>query len=242
MSDERVLIIEDNEHVASALRRILEEQDFRVDWVSDGDTGLDSVLTGDYDIIVLDRRMPGIDGVELVRTVREHKDHTPVLMLTGRSGVTDRVEGLDAGADDYLPKPFVVEEFVARIQALLRRSAPGDDAATLDVNDLHMDLAGRDVDRAGEPIDLSQREFDLLELLMRHPGQVMSRARLHAGAWHGDTAARSNIVDVSIGSLRDKIDRPFATDSIETVRGLGYRLRNGPEPADQRGTSDRQRP
>ncbi len=225
------MIIEDNQHVAAQLRRLLEEQDFGVDWASDGDTGLESALAGSYDIIVLDRRMPGVDGLELVRVLREREDRTPVLMLTGRSGVTDRVEGLDAGADDYLPKPFAVEEFLARIQALLRRSAPSDDAGSLDVNDLHMDLAGRDVARAGQRIDLSQREFDLLELLMRHPGHVMSRARLYTGAWKDSTSRRSNVVDVYIRYLRDKVDRPFDAHSIETIRGLGYRLRAEPEPA-----------
>lgn len=232
MSDgDRALLIEDNQRVASFLRRVLEEQHFEVGWASDGDTGLASALAGSYDVIVLDRHLPGIDGVELVRAMRERRDRTPVLMLTGRSGVTDRVEGLDAGADDYLPKPFVVEEFLARVHALLRRSAPSETAATLDVDDLHMDLAGREVTRAGEPIELSQREFDLLELLMRHPGQVMSRGRLYTGAWDSEADLRSNIVDVYIGYLRDKVDRPFDAHSIETVRGLGYRLRTDPAPA-----------
>lgn len=223
--DDRVLVIEDNQRVASLLQRVLEGQGFGVDCASDGDTGLVSALAGGHDLIVLDRHLPGIDGLELVRVMRERKDRTPVLMLTGRSGVTDRVEGLDAGADDYLQKPFAVEELLARVRALLRRSAPSDDAATLDVNDLHMDLAGRDITRAGEPIELSRREFDLLELLMRHPGDVMSRARLRAGAWKGETDLRSNVVDVYIGYLRDKVDRPYGDHSIETIRGIGYRLR-----------------
>lgn len=231
MSDgQRALIVEDNPHVASFLRRILEREDLEVASASDGDAGLESALADDYDVIVLDYRLPGIDGLDLVRTLREHDDRTPVLMLTGRSGVTDRVEGLRAGADDYLPKPFAVEELLARVRALLRRSDPTDAATTLDVNDLHMDLAGRDVARAGEPIDLTQREFDLLELLMRHPGQAMSRSRLYTGAWEDQTGLRSNIVDVYIGYLRDKIDRPFDAHSIETIRGQGYRLRTDREP------------
>lgn len=228
--DEHVLVIEDDPRVASFLRRVLERQDFEVASASDGDTGLESALAGSYDVIVLDSRLPGMDGLELVRTMRERNDRTPVLMLTGRSGVTDRVEGLRAGADDYLPKPFAVEELLARLQALLRRSSSTDAAATLDVNDLHMDLVGRDVSRAGEPIELSRREFDLLEMLMRHPGQVMSRGRLYTGAWKDEADLRSNIVDVYIGYLRDKVDRPFDAHSIETVRGVGYRLRTDREP------------
>ncbi len=228
--EKRALVVEDDARVVALVQRVLEREGFEVHAAHDGEAALNLALDGEYDVIVLDIRIPMMDGLEVVRTLRERDVWTPVVMLTGRSGVTDRVEGLRAGADDYLPKPFAVQELVARVQALVRRgSREGDEATALEVEDLVMDLSRHEVTRAGKEIDLSGQEFDLLELLMRNPGQVLSRTRLFAGAWNGREDAGSNVVDVYIGYLRDKIDRPFDRDSIETVRGVGYRLRSGEE-------------
>lgn len=231
-SARRVLIIEDDQRIAQLVQRVLEREGFEVDLAGDGPSGLDAASSGQYAAVVLDVRLPGMDGFEIVRTMRERDLWVPVLMLTGRSGVADRVKGLSAGADDYLPKPFAVQELSARIQALTRRGR--DDAremTVLKVDDLHMDLLRREVTRSGTPVDLSPREFDLLELLMRNAGRVMSRRTLFAGVWGHQLEQSSNVVDVYVRYVRDKIDRPFGRDSIETVRGAGYRLRT--DPGDQ---------
>lgn len=222
---QRALVVDDSPRVAQLVRQALEDDGFEVIVASDGESGLETALTEDLDVIVLDVRMLGMDGLEVVRTVREHDIRVPVLILSGRSGVVALVEGLEAGADDYLPKPFAVQELIARVRALVRRGGPDEELTTVDVGDLHMDLARHEVTRGGVPIRLTPREFDLLEALMRHPGTVMSGGRLYASAWGGLPPPDSNIVAVYIGYLRDKIDRPFDRDSIETVRGIGYRLR-----------------
>lgn len=228
----QMLIIEDDQRIAQLVRRVLEREGFEVDVAWDGPSGLDAVSSGQYAAVILDVRLPGMDGFEIVRTMRERDVWVPVLMLTGRSGVADRVKGLSAGADDYLPKPFAVQELSARIQALTRRGR--DDAREmtgLKVDDLHMDLLRREVTRGGTPVDLTPREFDLLELLMRNAGRVMSRGTLFARVWGHQVEQSSNVVDVYVRYVRDKIDRPFDRDSIETVRGAGYRLRT--DPGDQ---------
>lgn len=228
----RALVVEDSARVARLVERALEREGFEVDMASDGETGLKAALANDYDVILLDVRLPGMDGFEVVRAMRENGTWDPVLVLTGRAGVADRVEGLRAGADDYLPKPFAVQELLARVHALVRRgSLEADDLTVLQVGNLKMDLLHRRVTRDGVLIELTPREFELLKLLLRNAGQVMSREVLFAGAWNEPEHPESNVVDVYIGYLRDKIDRPFGTRSIETVRGVGYRLQVPDEPA-----------
>lgn len=228
----RALVVEDSARVARLVERALEREGFEIDMASDGETGLKAALANDYDVILLDVRLPGMDGFEVVRAMRENDAWDPVLMLTGRAGVADRVEGLRSGADDYLPKPFAVQELLARVHALVRRgSLEADDLTVLQVGDLKMDLLHRRVTRDGALIELTPREFELLKLLLRNAGQVMSREVLFAGAWNEPERPESNVVDVYIGYLRDKIDRPFGTQSIETVRGVGYRLQVPDEPA-----------
>lgn len=228
----RALVVEDSARVARLVERALEREGFEVDMASDGETGLKAALANDYDVILLDVRLPGMDGFEVVRAMRENGAWDPVLVLTGRAGVADRVEGLRAGADDYLPKPFAVQELLARVHALVRRgSLEADDLTVLQVGNLKMDLLHRRVTRDGVLIELTPREFELLKLLLRNAGQVMSREVLFAGAWNEPEHPESNVVDVYIGYLRDKIDRPFGTRSIETVRGVGYRLQVPDEPA-----------
>jgi two-component system OmpR family response regulator len=177
-----------------------------------------------YDAIVLDVMLPGIDGFEVCRRLRRSSVWTPVLMLTARDAVGDRVIGLDAGGDDYLTKPFSFDELLARLRALTRR-APAERPVAVAVGDLRLDPAAHRIWRGDREIELSAKEFALLELLMRRPGHVLSRSQLLEGAWDMSYERRSNIVDVYIRHLREKIDRPFGTETIETVRGVGYRLR-----------------
>ncbi|HET7045013.1 MAG TPA: response regulator transcription factor, partial [Gaiellaceae bacterium] len=189
-----------------------------------GEDALWMARAHDYDAIVLDVMLPGIDGFETCRNLREADVWAPVLMLTARDAVEDRVAGLDEGADDYLVKPFSFAELLARLRALHRRE-PLERPIVLEVGDLRLDPATREVARGGEPIELSAKEFALLEILMRRAGEVLSRYQLLECAWDGGYDNRSNIVDVYISYLRNKIDRPFRRRSIETVRGVGYRLR-----------------
>ena len=177
-----------------------------------------------YDVIVLDVNLPGIDGFETCRRLRDDGLRTPILMLTARDEVADRVTGLDTGADDYLVKPFDFDELLARLRALARRG-PVERGAVLAVGDLVLDPASREVRRAGTPIELSTKEFQLLEVFMRKPGEVLSRYQLIEGAWDAGYENRSNVVDVYVRYLREKIDRPFGVESFDTVRGAGYRLR-----------------
>src|SRR5689334_21443572 len=177
-----------------------------------------------YDVIVLDIMLPGIDGVETCHELRRHGVWSPVLMLTARDGVDDRVRGLDSGADDYLTKPFAFDELVARLRALTRR-APAERPVVVELGDLRLDPAAHRVWRKGDEIPLSAKEFAVLELLMRNHGKVLTRSQLLEGAWDMAYERRSNIVDVYIRNLREKIDRPFGSESIETVRGVGYRLK-----------------
>ena len=220
----RILVVEDELKMAALLLRGLSEEGHVVDVVRTGD---EAVLTGhaiDYDAIVLDLLLPGLDGVEVCRRWREGGVWAPVLMLTARDAVEDRVSGLDAGADDYLVKPFSFAELSARLRALVRRGGT-ERPAVLDVGDLRLDPATREVWRGEAEIKLSAKEFALLEAFMRRPGQVLSRDQLLEHAWDYAYENRSNVIDVYVRYLRDKIDRPFARDTIETVRGVGYRLR-----------------
>src|SRR5882757_29926 len=222
----RVLVVEDESRMADVIRRSLAKEGLAADVAGRGEDALDMAAAVDYDAIVLDVMLPGMSGFETCRTMRERGVWAPVLMLTARDAVDDRVVGLDSGADDYLVKPFALAELHARLRSLARRGRP-ERPVVLEVGDLRLDPARREASRACIPIDLSAKEFALLETLMRRPGEVVSRIALIEHAWDLAYEARSNVVDVYIRRLREKIDRPFGRATIETVRGAGYRLRNG---------------
>ena len=225
----RVLIVEDELRMASLIRRGLAGEGLAVDVTPNGAEGLSLGLAHDYDGIVLDVMLPDIDGFELCRRLRAAGVWSPVLMLTARDSVEDRVAGLDSGADDYLVKPFAFAELLARLRALARRGDTGR-PAVLAVGDLRLDPATREVTRGSEPVSLSAKEFALLETFMRRPGEVLSRFHLLEHAWDFAYENRSNVVDVYVRRLRRKIDGPFGRDSLETVRGVGYRLRREEAP------------
>jgi two-component system OmpR family response regulator len=220
----RVLVVEDDVKMAGLLRRGLVEEGLAADVARTGDDALWMARANEYDTIVLDVMLPGANGFEVCRRLRESGTWTPVLMLTARDSVDDRVSGLDAGADDYLTKPFSFAELLARLRALVRR-VPVERPAILEVGDLTVDPATRQVWRGEAEIPLSAKEFALLETFMRRPGQVLSRYQLLEHCWDYAYENRSNVVDVYVRYLREKIDRPFGRNSIETVRGAGYRLR-----------------
>jgi len=220
----RVLVVEDEVKMAGLLKRGLEEEGYAVDTAGDGQEALWLATENPYDAVVLDVMLPDLDGFEVCRRLREAGRWSPVLMLTARDAVPDRVSGLDAGADDYLTKPFSFAELLARLRALVRRGGP-ERPPVLGVGDLTLDPATRRVARGDLPIELTAKEFALLEYLMRHPGEVLSRTRLIEHVWDFAYEGDSNVVDVYVRYVREKVDRPFGTDSIETVRGAGYRLR-----------------
>jgi two-component system OmpR family response regulator len=220
----RVLVIEDEVRMASVIRRSLVKIGMAADVAARGEDAIWMAQSSEYDAIVLDVMLPGISGFETCRQLRDHGVWAPVLMLTARDAVHDRVEGLDSGADDYLVKPFALAELHARLRSLARRGVP-ERPVVLTVGDLQLDPARREVRRGAEPIALSSKEFAVLETLMRRPGEVLSRLQLLDHAWDFAYESRSNIVDVYIRRLREKVDRPFGADTIETVHGAGYRLR-----------------
>jgi len=220
----RVLIVEDEVKMADVIRRGLADDGVAVDVAPRGEDALWMAGATEYDAIVLDLLLPGIDGFEVCRRLRADGVRSPVLMLTARDAVDDRVRGLDTGADDYLTKPFSLAELGARLRALARRG-PVERPPVLEAGDLRLDPAGRRVWRGHAELALSAREFALLETLMRHPGQVLDRLQLLDHVWDGEYENRSNVIDVYIRYLREKVDRPFGVESIETVRGAGYRLR-----------------
>lgn len=220
----RVLVVEDEAKLAALLRRGLREEGLAVDAAERGEDALWMAGSSPYDAIVLDVMLPGIDGFEVCRRLREDEVWSPILMLTARDAVEDRVAGLDAGADDYLTKPFAFSELLARLRSLTRRE-PGARPATIERGGLRLDPATRSVSREGTGIELSQREFSMLEAFMRRPGEALSRLQLLEHVWDGEYENRSNVVDVYVSYLRAKIDEPFGADSIETVRGVGYRWR-----------------
>ena len=220
----RVLIVEDEAKMAGLLRRGLKQEGIATDLTAKGEEALWMAGSTEYDVIVLDLMLPGIDGLEVCRRLREDGVISPILMLTARDGVRDRVAGLDSGADDYLVKPFSYAELLARLRALARRQN-GDRSPELRVGDLRMNPATRQVWRGDRLIDRSSKEFAVLEVFMRRPGDVLSRFQLLEHAWDYEYENRSNIVDSYVRLVRRKIDKPFGKNSIETVRGAGYRLR-----------------
>jgi two-component system OmpR family response regulator len=220
----RVLIVEDDEKMAGLLRRGMEEEGLAADVAPTGEEATRLAEETDYDAVVLDIMLPGIDGLEVCRLLRDAGVWVPVLMLTARDSMDDRVSGLDQGADDYLVKPFAFEELLARLRAIARRG-PVERPAVLEVGDLRLNPATHQVWRGDKEINLSQKEFSLLEALMRKPGVSLSRKQLTERVWGSRYTGRSNVIEVYIRYLRQKIDRPFGLRSIDTVRGVGYRLR-----------------
>ena len=220
-----ILVVEDEQRLAYLLRRVLMEERHTVDLAHDGDAGLDLALSDTYDVVVLDVMLPKLDGMEICRQMRAEHIMTPVLMLTARGAVEDRVTGLNVGADDYLIKPFAMEELLARINALLRRrDRRFDEAPQLTVGDLTLDLVRHEARRNGRVIELTAKEFALLEYLMRHAGRVLTRTQIVDAVWRYDLDALSNVVDIYIHYLRDKIDQGHARALIKTVRGVGYKI------------------
>jgi len=220
----RVLVVEDEVKMAGLLRRGLQEEGYAVDIAPTGSKAVWAATEIPYDAIVLDVMLPDLDGFSVSRRLREAGRWAPILMLTARDAVPDRIEGLDAGADDYLTKPFAFTELLARLRALIRRGA-GERPAALVAGDLILDPAAKRVTRGDTQIELTAKEFALLEYFLRHPGEVLTRSRIIEHVWDFAYDGDSNVVDVYIRYLRQKIDRPFGRRSIETVRGTGYRLR-----------------
>jgi two-component system OmpR family response regulator len=221
----RILVIEDDTETAAYLVKGLTESGYTVDRADDGREGLFMATDGAYDIMIVDRMLPRMDGLAIIRAARDAGVATPVLVLSALDRVDERVRGLKAGGDDYLPKPFAFAELLARVEALLRRPPPTQAVTSLTVGDLTMDLLARAVTRAGQRIDLQPREFKLLEYLMRHAGQVVTRTMLLEGVWDYHFDPQTNVIDVHISRLRQKIDRDFAEPLLHTVRGAGYCLR-----------------
>jgi two-component system OmpR family response regulator len=219
-----VLVVEDDVRMAAALRRGLRVEGIVTDVANNGSEALQMVRSAEFDAVVLDVMLPDIDGFETCRRLRAEHMWAPIIMLTARDSVHDRVRGLDQGADDYLTKPFSLAELLARLRALSRRG-PVERPPVLQVGDLRLNPATREVWRKKTPVDLTAREFALLETFMRRPGHVLSQSQLLESAWDVAYEQRSNVVEVYIWDLRQKIDRPFGVRSLETVRGIGYRLR-----------------
>jgi two-component system, OmpR family, response regulator len=219
----RLLVVEDDVKLARALERGLQREGYAVDLADTGDEALSQASENDYDAVVLDVMLPGRDGFSVCRAMRSNERWAPVLMLTARDQVGDRIRGLDAGADDYLVKPFDFGELLARLRALIRRG-PSERAPVLEVGDLHIDPAARVVTRAGREIELTVREFALLQFLAQRAGEVVSREQLLEHVWDTTEEGSTNVVDVYIGYLRNKVERPFRGKIIRTVRGIGFML------------------
>jgi DNA-binding response OmpR family regulator len=221
----RILVVEDDPKIAGAVKKGLEQESYAVDVAIDADDGLSSALTEDYDLIILDRMLPGlIEGADIAKEVRANQINTPIIMLTAKDAISERVAGLNSGADDYLVKPFAFDELVARVRALLRRP-PETQNAVLKIDDLELDTNRHTVTRAGQAITLSAREYALLEYLMRNPNRVLSKDHLTTHVWDFDADILPNTVEVYISYLRNKIDQPFrGPNLIHTIRGFGYKL------------------
>ena len=221
----RILVIEDDEQTAGYLRKGLKEAGHAVDYSKDGRDGLFMVTNERYELLIVDRMLPGIDGLSIVKVLRSENVRTPILILSALGQVDDRVRGLKAGADDYLSKPYAFSELTARVEALLRRTGAESVETRLSVADLELDLLKRTATRAGQPIELKPREFRLLEYLMRHEGQVVTRTMLLEGVWDYHFDPQTNVIDVHMSRLRQKIDKGFDKPLLQTVRGAGYTLR-----------------
>jgi two-component system OmpR family response regulator len=224
----KLLVIEDDREAAAYIAKGLSESGYVVDLAPDGRTGLFMASSGNYDALIIDRMLPGMDGLALLTALRAAEIRTPVLILSALGAVDDRVKGLRAGGDDYLAKPFAFAELLARIEALLRRGSSASTQPTrLKVGDLEMDLLTRNVTRGGQEIELLPREFHLLEFLMRHAGQVVTRTMLLENVWDYHFDPQTNVIDVHVSRLRQKIDKGFAKPMLHTIRGAGYSLRGG---------------
>ena len=222
----RILLAEDDLRLARAVRRVFEEESHSVETVGDGTSALKSASGGSYDVLVLDVMLPEMDGFDVCRRMRENGVQTPVLMLTARTAVQDRVKGLDCGADDYMVKPFAVAELLARVRALGRRGArQANGRAQLRAGDLMLDVSRHSAVRGDKEIELTVKEFQLLELLLRHQGQVLSRTQILDHVWQYDRDFASNVVDIYIHYLRNKVDKGFDRQLIHTIRGVGYTLK-----------------
>ncbi|HVH27418.1 MAG TPA: response regulator transcription factor [Vicinamibacterales bacterium] len=221
----RALVVEDDASIADFIVRGLKEAGFATDHTADGETGLAAALNQPYDVAIVDLMLPRRDGLSLIEELRRHQVSTPVLILSARRSVDDRVRGLQAGGDDYLTKPFAFAELIARVQALVRRATRAPEPTTLTVEDLVMELLSRRVTRAGIPLELRPREFALLEYLMRNVGRVVSKTMILSHVWDYSFDPQTNVVDVLVSRLREKIDRPFEKKLLHTVRGVGYVLR-----------------
>ena len=220
----RILVVEDQAKIADFVKKGLEEHGFAVELVRDGHTAYELTCEEPFDAIILDIMLPGRDGLSVLRGLRERGNAVPVMLLTARSELNERVEGFHLGADDYLTKPFYVEELIVRLQSILRRSS-GQGTSILTAADLKVNILSRDVERAGKAITLTQREFSLLEFLMRSPGRVYTRTQIYTHVWGMHFDPGTNLVDVCIRRLRNKVDRDFDPPLIETLRGVGYRFK-----------------
>jgi DNA-binding response OmpR family regulator len=224
----RILVVEDNHRLSSSLKMNLAHEGYSVDTAYDGQEGQDLAELTPYDLIILDVLLPAKDGFEVCRDLRRRRVQTPILLLTARDSVDDRVQGLDCGADDYLVKPFAMRELLARLRALLRRKQPYQ-PGRLEMGSLIVDPITHTVERAGQPIELTPKEFALLEFMLYHPNQVVTREMIEQHIWNYDFECESNVIDVYVRRLRRKIDDPFPVKLLTTVRGIGYRLTPPPE-------------
>ena len=223
----RILVVEDEHRIGTAIKKGLELEKYAVDLVFDGRDGLDLATTEEYDCLILDLMLPGIDGISICKKLRQTGVHTPILILTAKSQTEDKILGLNSGADDYLTKPFSFEELLARVKALIRRP-PGSQNPILKVSDLELDTINYQVKRGNKEISLSGKEYSLLEYLMRHPGKIISKEQISAHVWNYDDDILPNTVEVYIRKLRQKIEIPFKNKKplLKTVRGFGYKIEN----------------
>lgn len=221
----RILLVEDDQKIASFIIKGLKQAGLAVDYAADGEKGLNKALTGDYDAAVIDIMLPVLDGISLIQAVRQQRVNTPVIVLSAKGSVDDRIRGLQAGGDDYLTKPFAFSELLARVQALIRRGKGESEPVRLNFDDLSLNLLTRKVDRGGVSIDLQPREFALLEYLLRNAERVVSRTMIMEHVWGYNFDPQTNVVEARMCKLRDKVDKPFETKLIHTVRGVGYVLK-----------------
>ena len=221
----RILLVEDDQKIASFIIKGLQQAGLAVDYATDGEKGLNKALTGDYDAAVIDIMLPVLDGLSLIQEVRQQRVNTPVIVLSAKRSVDDRIRGLQAGGDDYLTKPFAFSELLARVQALIRRSKGESEPVRLNFDDLSLNLLTREVARGGVNIDLQPREFALLEYLLRNAERVVSKTMIMEHVWGYNFDPQTNVVEARMCRLRDKVDKPFETKLIHTVRGVGYVLK-----------------